>query len=66
MRWSGHMAHMGKKSNTIRVLVGKPEQRQHIVRPRHGLDSSTTEYGPLVGSCDHSNDPSGSIKCKTT
>jgi hypothetical protein len=29
---------------------------------RCGLDSFGSGEGPLVGSCDHSNEPSGSIK----
>jgi len=29
MRWTGHMARMGKESGVYRVLVGKPEGRNH-------------------------------------
>jgi hypothetical protein len=29
---------------------------------RHGLDSSGSGQGPVAGSCEHSNEPSGSIK----
>jgi hypothetical protein len=29
----------------------------------YGLDSSGSEYGPLQGSCEHCNEPLGSIKC---
>jgi hypothetical protein len=29
MRWTGHAARMGKKRNTYRMLVGKPEGRSH-------------------------------------
>jgi hypothetical protein len=28
----------------------------------YGLDSSGSGYGPVVGSCEHGNGPSGSIK----
>jgi hypothetical protein len=26
MRWTGHIARMGKKRNAYRILVGKPEE----------------------------------------
>jgi hypothetical protein len=29
---------------------------------RCGLDSSDSEYGPVAGTCEHGNKPSGSIK----
>jgi len=29
---------------------------------RCGLDSSGSGYGPVAGSCEHDNQPSGSIK----
>jgi hypothetical protein len=29
---------------------------------RYGLDSSGSEYGPVSGSCEHGNEPSGSIQ----
>jgi hypothetical protein len=29
MRWAGHVARMGKKKNMYRLLVGKPEERDH-------------------------------------
>jgi hypothetical protein len=29
---------------------------------RCGVDSSGSEYGPVAGSCEHSNVPSGSTK----
>jgi hypothetical protein len=34
MRWAGHMARMGEKSNAYRILVGKPERERPIGRPR--------------------------------
>jgi hypothetical protein len=34
MRWPGHMARMGEKRNTCRILVGKPEGRRPLGRPR--------------------------------
>jgi hypothetical protein len=29
MRWAGHVARMGEKRNVYRLLVGKPEGRDH-------------------------------------
>jgi hypothetical protein len=34
MRWAGHVARMGEKRNEYRLLVGKPEGRRPIGRPR--------------------------------
>jgi hypothetical protein len=34
MRWAGHVARMGEKSNTYRLLVGKPEGKRPQGRPR--------------------------------
>jgi len=34
MRWMGHMAHMGKGRSVYRVLVGKPEGKKPLGRPR--------------------------------
>ena len=35
MRWSGHVAHMGEGRGVHRVLVGKPEGKRPLGRPRH-------------------------------
>jgi hypothetical protein len=34
MRWAGHVAHMGEKRNANRLLVGKPEEKRPLGRPR--------------------------------
>jgi hypothetical protein len=34
MRWEGHVARMGKKRKAYRLLVGKPEGKRPLVRPR--------------------------------
>jgi hypothetical protein len=34
-RWAEHVARMGEKSNVYRLLVGKPEGRRPLGRPRH-------------------------------
>jgi hypothetical protein len=32
--WAGHVARMGAKRNTYRILVGKPEGKRPLGRPR--------------------------------
>jgi hypothetical protein len=34
-RWAGHIDQMGEKRNTYRLLVGTPERRRPLGRPRH-------------------------------
>jgi hypothetical protein len=34
MRWAGYVARMGEKRNAYRLLVGKPEGRRPLERPR--------------------------------
>jgi len=34
MRWAGHVARMGEKRGLYRVLMGKPEVRRPLGRPR--------------------------------
>ena len=34
MRWAGHVARMGEQRGTYRVLVGKPEGKRPLGRPR--------------------------------
>jgi hypothetical protein len=34
MRWAGHVARMGEKRNACRILVGKPEGKRPLGRPR--------------------------------
>jgi hypothetical protein len=34
MRWAGHVARKGKKRNTYRLLVGNPEGKRPLGRPR--------------------------------
>jgi hypothetical protein len=35
MIWAGHVAFMGAKRNACRILVGKPEGKRPLGRPRH-------------------------------
>jgi hypothetical protein len=34
MRWAGHVAGMREKKNVYRLLVGKPEGKRQLERPR--------------------------------
>jgi hypothetical protein len=34
MRWAGHVARIGENRNVYRLLVGKPERKRPLGRPR--------------------------------
>jgi hypothetical protein len=34
MRWAGHVARIGERRNMYRLLVGKPEGKRPLGRPR--------------------------------
>jgi hypothetical protein len=34
MRWAGHVARMGEERQVYRILVGKPEGKRPLRRPR--------------------------------
>jgi len=40
MRWAGHVALMGQGRSVYRVLVGKPEGKRPLGRPRHGWEDN--------------------------
>jgi hypothetical protein len=35
MRWVGHVAQMGEKRNAYKLLLGRPEGKRPLERPRH-------------------------------
>jgi hypothetical protein len=37
IRWAGHAVRMGEKMNAYRILVGKPEGKRPLGRPRRWL-----------------------------
>ena len=41
MRWAGHVAHMGEGRGVHRVLVGKPEGKSPLGRPRRRWEDNT-------------------------
>jgi hypothetical protein len=34
MKWARHVARMGKKRNAYRIMMGKPEGKRQLERPR--------------------------------
>ena len=52
MRWAGHVAHMGEGRGVHRVLVGKPEGKRTLGRPRGGWeDNSNMDLQEVGGGC---------------
>jgi hypothetical protein len=46
MRWAGHVARMGETRNAYRILVGKPEGKRPLGRPRlRWVDMDLREIG---------------------
>jgi hypothetical protein len=70
MRWAGHVARMGERRGAYRVLVGKPEGRSPLGRPRRRwednikMDLRGVVCGCVdwIGLAECGNEPSGSIK----
>jgi hypothetical protein len=49
MRWAGHVARMGEKRNAYRLLVGKPEGKRPLGRPRcRWVDNIAMDLGEVV------------------
>ena len=40
MRWAGHVARVGERTGVYRVLVGKPEGKRPLGRPRCRWDDN--------------------------
>jgi hypothetical protein len=40
MRWAGHVARMGKGRDVYRVLVGRPEGKRPLGRPKHRWENN--------------------------
>jgi hypothetical protein len=55
MRWAGHVARMGEERNVYKILVGKPEGKRPLGRPRRrwedGIRTDLREIG-LGGGVD--------------
>jgi hypothetical protein len=51
MRWAGHVARMREKRNTYRILIGKPEGKRPLGRPRSmWVDNIKMDHGEI--GCD--------------
>jgi hypothetical protein len=77
VRWAGHVARTGEVRCVYRVLARWSEGKRPLERPRRRwednikldlrnrwveLHSAASEWGPVAGFCEHSNEPSGPIK----
>jgi hypothetical protein len=52
MRWAGHVTRMGEKRNVCRLLVGKPEGKRPLGRPRHRwIDNINGPFRDRMGWC---------------
>ena len=49
MRWAGHLARMGESRGVYSVLVGKPERKRQLGRPRLRKEDNITMYLQEVG-----------------
>jgi len=50
MRWAGHAARMGERRGVYRVLVGKPEGKRPLGKPRLRWDLQNVECEAWTGS----------------
>jgi hypothetical protein len=54
MRWAAHVAHMGEERRVYKVLVGKPEGKRALGRPRYiwedgvRMDFAEIGWGSMV------------------
>jgi hypothetical protein len=44
LRWAGHIARVGESTGAYRVLVGKPEGRRSLGRPRYRREVNIKIY----------------------
>ena len=52
MRWAGHVARMGERRGVYRVLVGKPEGKRPLGRPkRRWEDNIKMDLKEVGGDC---------------
>jgi hypothetical protein len=50
IRWTGHKARMDEKMNACRILVGKPEEKRPLGRPRYGrVDNIKMDLRNIMG-----------------
>jgi hypothetical protein len=49
MRWAGHVARMGEVRGAYNILVGRPEGRRPLERPRHRWEDNIKMYLRDIG-----------------
>jgi hypothetical protein len=49
MKWAGHIARMGEGRGVYRVLVGRPEVKRPLGRPRRRWEDNVKLYVQEVG-----------------
>jgi hypothetical protein len=49
MEWAGHVALMGEKGGVYSVLVGKPEGKRMLRRPKHRWEDNVKIHLEEVG-----------------
>jgi hypothetical protein len=52
LRWAGHVARMGERRGAYRALVGKPEGRRQLERPRRRWEENINMDFRQVGCGD--------------
>jgi hypothetical protein len=71
MKWAGHVTRMGEGRGVYRVFVGRPEGKRPLGRPRRRWednikldlkDSARSGESSLAGFCEHSYEPTVSMK----
>jgi hypothetical protein len=61
MKWAGHVARMGEGRGVHRVLVGKPEGKKPLGRPRRRWeDNIKMDLQEVAGTCEYGEEPSSS------
>jgi hypothetical protein len=58
MRWVGHVAHMRERGGVCMFLVGRPEGKRPLGKPRHSWEVILISSGS--GMCGHGLDRCGS------
>jgi hypothetical protein len=79
--WAEYVARKGEVRGAYNILVGRPDGRRPLGRPRHRWEDNIRMYLEEIGfgdvdwihlvqdrdrwagSCEHGDEPSGSIKC---
>ena len=60
MKLAGHVAHVGERRVVYKVLVGKPEVKRSLGRPRCGWEDNIETYLQEVGCLEYGLDRAGS------